>query len=538
MWNQTRAIVWAQWRTSWNAFPRANKAGLAFVTLIRAIWYGAFFWLAILAAVLLSRPEEVVPFQRILPPALLLCLLYWQLIPVLMASTGSSLELRKLLVYPVPSGALFALEVLLRVSTGVEMLLVMAGASLGLLLNPVVPLWAPAALVPFVVFNLFCSAGIRDLLVRLLARKRVRELVVFLLVILAALPQLLIFRSAGSGGRIRSFLAGQPSPYLPWTAAAQLALGHFSWRAIAVLLGWTLTGYAFGRWQFERSLRFDVAEAGAKDTLGTRRASRLEWFFQLPNAFFPDPLAALIEKELRFLTRAARFRLVFLMGFSFGLMIWAPLALSRGGAAPGFLSNNYLTLVSVYALLLLSDVLFWNCFGFDRSAAQVYFLVPVRMSTVLAGKNLAASVFVLIEISAIAAVCALLRLPLSGLQILETFVVTCVLTLFVLSAGNVSSLYGPRAVNPAKSFRTTASSRIQALLMLIFPIALAPVALAYLARYAFDTEWAFFGVLLFAGILGGVIYYYSMDVAVKAAADRREEIIGVLSRGEGPIESS
>jgi hypothetical protein len=37
---------------------------------------------------------------------------------------------------------------------------------------------------------------------------------------------------------------------------------------------------------------------------------------------------------------------------------------------------------------------------------------------------------------------------------------------------------------------------MQAVLMLTFPVALTPVALAYLARYAFGSEWAFFGVLL------------------------------------------
>ncbi len=538
MWNQASAIVWAQWRTSMHAFPRANKAGLAFTTVIRGVWYLAFVYLAFLAAILLSRPDELDTFQNILPAALLLCVLYWQLIPVLMASTGSSLDLKKLLVYPVPHSALFTLEVILRVSTGVEMLLVTAGAGVGLLLNPAVPSWAPLALIPFVVFNLLCSAGIRDLLVRLLARKRVREAVVFLLVLAAALPQLLLVRGAGSGGRIRAFFSGEPSMYWPWTATARLALGHFSWQSVAVLMGWTIAAYVFGRWQFERGLRFDVAEAASKDTLSTRRSSRLEWFYQLPNTVFPDPLAALMEKELRFLSRAPRFRLVFLMGFSFGLMIWAPLALTRTSATPGFFADNYLTLVSVYAMLLLSDVLFWNCFGFDRSAAQVYFLMPVKMSTVLAAKNLAAAIFVLIEITAIALVCALLRLPLTGLQILETFVITCVLTVFVVSAGNISSLYGPRAVNPAKSFRTTASSRIQVMLLLVFPIALAPVALAYLARYAFDTEWAFFGVLLFAGAFGTIIYFYSMAAAVTAAGERREEIISTLSRGEGPVESS
>jgi ABC-2 type transport system permease protein len=535
MWNQASAIVWAQWRSLRNRFPRANKAGLAFTTLLSALWYGVFAYLAIFAVVLLANPEEVEPFRRILPAALLICFLYWQVIPVLMASMGSSLDLRKLLVYPIPKGQLFTVEVVLRISTGVEMLLLMLGAAIGLLLNPKIPGWAPLALALFVVFNLLCSAGVRDLLVRLLARKRVREVVIFLVVLAAALPQLLLFR--GSGIRVRQFFAGDPSELWPWTAAARLALGQLSVRSVAVLLAWTVAGYVFGRWQFERGLRFDVAEAASKDLFTTRRASRLEWLYQLPNALFPDPLATLMEKELRFLSRAPRFRLVFLMGFSFGLMIWAPLAFAGTNLPRGFLSDNYLTLVSVYALLLLSDVLFWNCFGFDRSAAQVYFLVPVKMSTVLVGKNLAASFFVLLEITAIALVCALLRLPLSGRQILEAFSVTCVITLFILTVGNLSSLYSPRPVNPARSFRTTASSRIQAMLMLAFPVALAPIALAYLARYAFDTEWAFLGVLLFGGILGAIVYNYSLDAAVKAAGQRTEEIISTLSRGEGPIES-
>jgi len=41
-----------------------------------------------------------------LEPTLLMCFLYWQLIPVLMASMGSSLEIKKLLVYPIPRGKL------------------------------------------------------------------------------------------------------------------------------------------------------------------------------------------------------------------------------------------------------------------------------------------------------------------------------------------------------------------------------------------------------------------------------------------------
>ena len=65
-----------------------------------------------------------------------------------------------------------------------------------------------------------------------------------------------------------------------------------------------------------------------------------------------------------------------------GLVIWLPMALGRNSSSNSFLGANYLTVVSVYSLLLLSEVCFWNSFGFDRSAAQIYFLAPVPFSRV------------------------------------------------------------------------------------------------------------------------------------------------------------
>ncbi len=57
----------------------------------------------------------------------------------------------------------------------------------------------------------------------------------------------------------------------------------------------------------------------------SRRSWWIEWFYRLPSALLKDPLGALIEKEFRFLVRSPRFRLVFLMGFTFGLVIWLPM---------------------------------------------------------------------------------------------------------------------------------------------------------------------------------------------------------------------
>jgi ABC-2 type transport system permease protein len=533
---QTRAIVWAQWCSTRNRFFRANRAGTAFTTLLGVVWYGGFCYLAVVVAFLLSNPDEPASLRIALPAAFLICFLYWQLIPVLTASMGSSLDIRKLLVYPIQRRDLFRLEVVLRTSTSVEMLLLLTGAGIGLLLNPKVPRWAPLALLPFVAFNLLCSAGVRDLLVRLLARKRVREIVVFLLVLAAALPQALLL-TGGSRGRLRQFFSSESSVFWPWTATARLAEGEFSWLSVSVLFAWLAAAYVFGRWQFERGLSFDLSEAAARSAPSARAASRLEWWYGFPNLLLRDPLAALVEKELRFLTRTPRFRLVFTMGFSFGLLIWLPMTFGSRAAGHSLLADNYLTAISVYALLILSDVLFWNCFGFDRGAIQAYYLAPVKMSLILAGKNLAAVLFVVLDVAAIALVCTLLRLPLSALQILETISVTCVVTLFILSIGNLSSLYNPRAVDPEKSFRSGASARAQAMLTLAFPVALLPVALAYLARYAFDSEWALFGTLGGGAVLGAIVYAYSMGSAVRVAEERKETIIASLSRGEGPVAS-
>ena len=76
--------------------------------------------------------------------------------------------------------------------------------------------------------------------------------------------------------------------------------------------------------------------------------------------------------------RSPRFRLVFMMGFTFGLVGLAAAGFRRKRAdQPAGLEITMLTVVSVYSLLLLSEVCFWNSFGFDRSAAQIYFLAPV-----------------------------------------------------------------------------------------------------------------------------------------------------------------
>jgi hypothetical protein len=63
------------------------------------------------------------------------------------------------------------------------------------------------------------------------------------------------------------------------------------------------------------------------------------------------------------------------------------------------------------------------------------------------------------------------------------------------------------------------------------------VILAYIARYAFDSELAFVLVLSTAAVIAAIFYWIAMDSAVKAASSRRQLILEELSRGDGPVGS-
>jgi ABC-2 type transport system permease protein len=77
--------------------------------------------------------------------------------------------------------------------------------------------------------------------------------------------------------------------------------------------------------------------------------------------------------------------------------------------------------------------------------------------------------------------------------------------------------------------------RVQAFLLGIYPVVSAPVILAYGARYAFDSQAAFFAVLLLDLVVGVILYSIALESAVDTALDGRERIVQALSNAEGPV---
>ncbi len=538
--SHARTILWAQYRTLMNFYPRV-RGGSWFGVFVQLFWYGLFSFGAWGIYLLLSSTKGGV--TQFLSPGLLLIFLYWQLVPILLISTGASLDLRKLVAYPIPPGDLFSIEVLLRVTAAIEMVIVMAGAALGLWRNPELHFWAPLVLIPYLFFNLYIATGMRDLISRLMARRRIREVLIFFFIMAAAAPQLLVLRERNSGARlrepIRQALDQVNLPVWPWGAAAHLADGDAVLVSLLSLTLWIVAAFAFARWQFARSMNFD-AEAASATIEPVRPAkpgsiSILERLYRIPSRLFADPLGALIEKEIRFLTRAPRFRMVFFMGFTFGMVIWMPILMRGGQSSASSLSSNFLTVITLYSMLLLGEVCFWNSFGFDRAAAQAYFVFPVPIRTVLIAKNLAGLFFTFLEMTLITIVCLLLRMPVTPQRFFEATAVAVVLSFFLLAFGNLTSTHNPRPVDPAKSMRSGVASRTQMVTLLIYPLSFLPIGLAYLARYAFASEAAFYGVLLLDAGLGAVVYRIALESSVSRATLQREGMIDALSKNEGPM---
>lgn len=526
---QTRAILWAQWRSLVNFGFRRGGLGSLVTGLFLLIWYGIWVVSAWALAKAAADPGVLrAGLAGELSAGLLLVVLYWQIVPVIMASSGMSLDLSRLMIYPVPHAHLFRIELILRMTTSVEMLVVILGLFAGLMSNPSVPKWAPLFLIPFLIFNVLLSAGLRDLMTRMLARRGIREVLVFVMVLATVIPQAVMM--SRSSGRVFTVLRKGSGAFWPWSATAKLITGNMDIVAVATLCAAIALAAWFARTQFERSLRFD--SAAASSTTAAERASRLEWLYRIPERLMRDPLGVLVSKEIRFLSRAPRFRLLFLMGCSFGLLIWLPLLMRTG--APGGVRSNYLTIVTAYALMLLGEALFWNQFGMDRSAAQTYFVAPVRFTTVLFAKNVAAVLFITMEVAFVMAACALLRFPVTGREAGEAAGVTAVLTVMLLGVGNLMSVRYAKPVDPSKSWRNSAG-RSQAWLLILYPVLSLPILLAYGARYAFDTDLGFWAVIALDLLMAGAFYWVALESAAATAIERREELVQLLSNAQTPV---
>jgi ABC-2 type transport system permease protein len=254
--------------------------------------------------------------------------------------------------------------------------------------------------------------------------------------------------------------------------------------------------------------------------------------FRFPSRFLPDPIAAILEKELRTFARVPRFRLVYVMSCSFGIILYMP-AMRHGHSQDSFFFQNSLPFMALYGLLMLGQISYWNAFGFDRSATQGYFSWPVRFRDVLIAKNLSVIVLLIPQILVISLICKAAKMPLSAGKVLETIVTITIASFYWLTLGNIFSVRIPRALDPDKMNQM--ANKLQPLIVFVAPVLLFPLALAYWARWFFENEFVFAGLVVVAAVAGGIFYWVGLESAVTTAYQRREKLVQELSRSDGPL---
>lgn len=532
--DQVQAILWAQFRTVRNYLPRTSL-GAALVWLLGAAWYGLFAAISIgLAAGLPHVPSD--QLLRTVALILFFLLLFWQIFPLMTLNSGWSLDLRRLLVYPIRERTLFAIEVLLRVTTALETLILIAGIMIGLARHPRIPAWCPLFLLLYLPFNLFLALAIRETLLGVFRRRRFKELFAIFFLVVVLSPTLIANTSLGS--RLAPVVFKMAvNAAAPWFEVASLAIGRVSFSSFGLIVLWTFAAYLFAARQFANGLRHDRSGFDAGLRLSTRRDLRPRrdvisaWIDRL----FRDPTAALIEKEFRTLLRSPRFRVLFGMACVFSVIVFLPFA--SGRLASRGMSQNYLPVVSSYGLVLLGEVLLWNAFGFDRKAAQLYFVAPVPFSAVLRAKNIVAMILILFMSVLIAIVGLLFQLRVTPVSMAASVSLTLVLAVFFLAFGNLTSVLLPRPIDPNQAMRRQNSGQVSLWFLLAVAILAVPVGLAFAARWAFNSEWAFFAVLAVDLVIAGVVYSVATESAIARAGRDRERILDALGKGADVIAS-
>jgi ABC-2 type transport system permease protein len=531
MTQQILAIVWAQFRITRNHLPRTGVGGVL-MWIVSSLWYCMFIGLAWLAITAVPRISIDV-LNEALPISLLALFLYNQTVPLLTLSTGWSLQINKLRVYPIRDSGLFGLEVLLRVSSAPEFIIVIVGGVIGLARRHDIPFAAAACLLLFIPLNLFLQLAVRDFVIHAFERNRFREIITIFFVTIGILPQLLL--RTGLGAKLKPyFLLIAKGKGTPWHAAASLSLGHLPLLNLGLLTLWTAFTFWFARRQFARGLVQDDAFRGS--TLTPQKSAAFPLLDSI-TGLFKDPTAAILQKEFRSLLRMPRFRVMFGMACVFSALVFLPLRIGEAGKGSSFMTQNYFAFVNLYGLLIMADALLLNIFGMDRSATQLYFISPTPLATVIKAKNLAACGFILLQ-NLLVAILTPFFSHVSSIGIAAGVIASAVASVHLMWAGNLLSVIMPRPIDPSSTLKRQANAKIQ-LWILLCTIGMAVlVGFAYLARWAFDSEWALLAVLLFEFAVGYVVYRVALDSAVQRGIAGREKMIDALSRTSSPVAGS
>ena len=409
VWQQLKLIGGLRWHILRNGLRRKNNRW----DLIGMIWAAVFggalvlgtcfgFYAGMYEFLMKNRPQWV---------ALLFwgLFVWWQIFPLLAAGFGANFAFKTLLRFPLSMRAFYLLGM------GYGLADFAAVSSIAWIMSMLVgALVARAGVVPvlllvsalFVLLNVTIERLIGSWLEKILAKRRTRELFFGLFILSMVSLNFLspIMRRMGGAPNPRAF---EFVRYLWWTPPSLAGSGvagaaHGDLRTFLVgfagLLIWIgiTSGFLWSRFRAQY-FGEELGESGAPKA-AKKRALRADDSTELPR-FISPPVAAVMVKEFRYLTRNGFAFITFLLPPIMVIFFSMQFAGKNSVLKEHGLSTEmfFPALMAYLILILLSPA--YNSFAFEGRGIQTYFMTPVRFRDVLLGKNLLLAVLVILELS-------------------------------------------------------------------------------------------------------------------------------------------
>lgn len=540
--SQLIAIAQLRWRMFINGLrSRRGKMELASRAIVTSVFIlggaGGFAGAAALSWYMVSQGKA-----EFLAIPLWLIFIFWQFFPVMATAFTNNPDSSELLRFPLTYRSYFLVRLAYGFFDPASALgtVGLFGVLLGITIaRPLLAPWALFVLVGFGLFNLVLMQMIFAWLERWLAQRRTREIfgVFFILFMLSF--QLI--------GPIIQHYDRRPHPELSYAiqivarvqgvlppgvaadAIAQVSQAHVpsGFESLLVLGAFTfLVGYLLHlriRAQFRGE---NLSETAARPATKPKQSSQVGW--DLPG--FSQSVAAVFEKEMRYLARSGPMLLTLIMPifmlliFRFGAMN----ALSHSGslrhtpdmAFPG---------AAAYALLVLTNLVY-NSFGGDGGGMQFFYASPVQFRQILLGKNLTHAGIVIANTAfAWVAVTYLYGAPHLAVTV-ATFAGLLFATPLNFTAGNLLSMYSPKKRDFSTFGRQNVSQTTVLASLGVQAVIVGLGAAVFAIARLFQNLWIAALLFLILAAISIPIYVMVLRNLDRIAVDRRETLLSELCR--------
>ena len=540
---QLSAIAWLRWRLFVNSL-RTTHGQLELLSRIivsaafSILALGGALGMGVLAYVLLSqgKPQMLAVFLWII-------FLFWQVFPIMATAFTSNPDATDLLRFPLSYSSYF----LVRLAYGAFDPASAIGSlwSFGILVGvsfakPALLPWALLVLLAFAVFNLLFMQMIFAWVERWLSQRRTREIMGVLFIVLILSIQLIgpLTRHFGATSRpqVQRFvevLAPVQGILPPGLAADAIVQGIYpQWQAavsslallcaFVLIIGYCLHVRLLAQYRGENLSEVAIPSAVAKD-----KQLRLGWNL----SGFATPVAAVFEKEIRYLLRSGPMLLTLIMPV-FMLIVFRFGALNSARHAGNFLGRTpdlAFPVAAAYTLLMLTNLVY-NNFGGDAGGIQFFYASPVSFRDIVLAKNLMHAGILAVE----TLVAWIAVSSFYGRPALNMTIATLAGLLFAapinFAIGNLLSIYSPKKLDYSKFGRQRAS-QVTVLISMVLQLVVVGVGVSafWMARY-FGNSWIATLLLLVLAAISLSGYKLILDRIDGLALARRETLVAELCR--------